>query len=240
MFCPECGVRVPDGSVRCPDCGAALPSAGQPAAAPRPSPNVELCPDGVYRWIYEFDMKKNPVILLTILKVFGLVCAGLWVLLAILSLVDGDPFLAALWGPGKVILLIFAGFAVLTVPSYLIVSAVNGGRYIVLFEMDEKGVTHTQEPKQFTRAQGLHWLAALAGAALHDPALAGAGFAQATRSGSLRTDFDRVRSMKVLRRWNTVKLNQPLVKNQVYAEKEDFDFVLGFLRDHVPPGTRSR
>ena len=235
MFCPNCGADVPEGSASCPGCGAALPVQ---AARPRPSPNVELCPDGVYRWIYEFDMKKNPVILLTILKVFGLVCLILWVLLSVLSLVDGDPFLHALWGPGKVVLLIFAGFAVLTVPAYLIVSAINGGKYIVLFEMDEQGVTHTQEPKQFTKAQGVHWLAVMAGAALHNPAVAGAGLAQATRSGSLRTDFHRVRRMKVLRRWNTVKLNQPMVKNQVYAVAEDFDVVLGFLREHLPPGTR--
>ena len=235
MFCPNCGAGVPEGSASCPSCRMPLPVQ---AAGPRPSPNVELCPDGVYRWIYEFDMKKNPVILLTILKVIGLVCLILWALLAILSLVDGDPFLQALWGPGKVVLLIFAGFAVLAVPSYLIVSAVNGGKYIVLFEMDAQGVTHTQEPKQFTKAQGIHWLAAMAGAALHNPAVAGAGLAQATGSGSIRTDFRKVRSMKALRRWNTVKLNQPMVKNQVYAEKEDYDFVLGFLREHLPPGTR--
>ena len=220
--------------------GATAPSA--PAEKPirgreKPSPNIERCPDGAYRWVYEFSMRRNPVILLTILKVFALVCALLWVFLVVLSLTDGDPFFASLWSQGKVALLIFAVFAVLTFPAYFIVTAVSGGKYIVLFEMDEEGITHTQEPKQFTKAQGLQWLAAMAGAALHDPTLAGAGFLGATRGG-LRSDFAKVRSVKVLRRWNTIKLNQPLAKNQVYAAPEDMDFVLDYIRARLPAGTK--
>ena len=33
------------------------------------SENIYLCPDGVYRWIYEFPMAKNPTILITVWKV---------------------------------------------------------------------------------------------------------------------------------------------------------------------------
>ena len=29
------------------------------------SEKIQLCPDGKYRWIYEYDMLKNPSILLT-------------------------------------------------------------------------------------------------------------------------------------------------------------------------------
>ena len=219
---------------------APTPSAEEPVRGrERPSPNIERCPDGAYRWIYEFSMRRNPVILLTILKVFALVCAALWVFLVVLALTDGDPFFASLWSQGKFALLIFAIFAVLTIPAYFIVTAINGGKYIVLFEMDENGITHTQEPRQFSKAQGLQWLAAMAGAALHDPALAGAGFLGATRNG-LRSDFAKLRSIKVLRRWNTVKLNQPLAKNQVYAQPEDMDFVLDFIRARLPAGTKER
>ena len=77
----------------------------------------------------------------------------------------------------------------------------------------------------------------MAGAALHDPALAGAGFLGATRN-SLRSDFAKVRRVKVLRRWNTVKLNQPLAKNQVYAQPEDMDFVLDYIRARLPAGIK--
>ncbi len=238
MFDQSCAESLPEESAFPRDSAAPSAPAEEPARRrERPSPNIEHCPDGAYRWIYEFSMKRNPVILLTILKVFALVCALMWVFMAVLALTDGDPFFGALWSQGKLALLIFAVFAVLTVPAYFIVTAINGGKYIVLFEMDEKGITHTQEPRQFSKAQGLQWLAAMAGAALHDPALAGAGFLGATRSG-LRSDFAKVRSVKVLRRWNTVKLNQPLAKNQVYAEPEDMDFVLDFIRARLPAGTK--
>ena len=239
MFCPNCGAGIPEDGKFCPSCGADLSAAGHSGDRAGPSPNVELCPDGVYRWIYEFSMKKNPMILLTILKIFAFICLGLWVLSVIMDLTDGDPFLQALWSSGRIILPICAVLMLLTVLAYLIVSAVNGGKYIVLFEMDETGVTHTQEPKQFSKAQGLQWLAVMAGAALHDPTLAGAGLMAAARSG-IRSEFAGVRSMKAIPRWNTIKLNQPLAKNQVYAEKEDFDFVLSFIRSHVPPETRGR
>ena len=238
MFCPSCGEKLPEGSAFCPGCGAALSaSAGESCQGrEKPSPNIEHCPDGTYRWIYEFSMKRNPVLLLTILKVFAIVCAALWILMVVLALTDGDPLLRSLWSQGKVALLIFGVFAVLTVPAYFIVSAINGGKYIVLFEMDESGISHTQEPRQFSKAQGLQWLAAMAGAALHEPSLAGAGFLAATNN-VIRSDFSKVKSMKILRRWNTVKLNQPLAKNQIYAEKEDFDFVLDYIRARVPAGT---
>ena len=34
--------------------------------------NIWLCPDGVYRWTYEFDMRRNPMILFTVLKVMAI------------------------------------------------------------------------------------------------------------------------------------------------------------------------
>jgi len=33
---------------------------------------------------------------------------------------------------------------------------------------------------------------------------------------------------------NLIKVSEPFSKNQVYCRKEDFDFVLGFIRDHCP------
>ena len=32
---------------------------------------IELCADGKYRWIYEFNMLKNPTIFFTVLNIFG-------------------------------------------------------------------------------------------------------------------------------------------------------------------------
>ncbi len=35
-------------------------------------PNVKLCPDGKYRWCYEVNMLKNPMILFTVFKVLAI------------------------------------------------------------------------------------------------------------------------------------------------------------------------
>ena len=37
------------------------------------SENIKKSDDGTYRWVYEFNMLKNLIILLTVLKIFLLV-----------------------------------------------------------------------------------------------------------------------------------------------------------------------
>ena len=51
---------------------------------------------------------------------------------------------------------------------------------------------------------------------------------------SLSSDFSKVRSIKPKRLWHTIKVNEPFAKNQIYTTKEDFDFVLNFIRQHCP------
>ncbi len=41
------------------------------------SENIKKSDDGTYRWVYEFNMLKNPIILLTVLKIFLLVLVGM-------------------------------------------------------------------------------------------------------------------------------------------------------------------
>ena len=36
------------------------------------SENIRPCPDGVYRWTYEFDMLRNPTIMFSVWKVLGI------------------------------------------------------------------------------------------------------------------------------------------------------------------------
>ena len=50
-------------------------------------------------------------------------------------------------------------FFVLSIVSYLILAALYGGKYQVLFEMTEDSVTHIQMPKQFKKAENVTCLA---------------------------------------------------------------------------------
>ena len=227
------------------DVRIAPPEGSPPDPAPagpvgsKPSPNIELCPDGVYRWFYEYHMLKNPVVLLTVLKVLGIGALAVFLLGLVTALFEGGSLPEMLWKAAMPALIGLGIIGVLAIPSYLIVAKSYGWKYIVLFEMDEEGVTHMPEPKQFTTAKALGWLTFMAGQYARNPGAAGAGLMAASHDGT-RSTFQKVRCVKVLRRWNTIKVNQPFAKNQVYAKKEDFDFVRSYILARVPDRAKGR
>ena len=194
--------------------------------------NIKLCDDGVYRWSYEFSMLKNPMIIITILKIFGGIAAGLWVFLNLINLFEGNLNAKSLADSGKGVLITLAILVVMSVLAYLIVASIYGWKYCVLFEMSENGIRHIQMPRQFEKAQALAWLEVMVGAAGGKPGVAGAGLLSGARN-ELATEFSKVKKMKVKKKFNTIKLDSPLNHNQIYAEAEDFDFVLNFISERV-------
>lgn len=189
---------------------------------------VRLCKDGKYRWKYEVNMFTNPAILITVFKVFFFTIVGLYLVFGFfLYVIHGDW--EGLWWMTKGMLIALGGFAVLSVLGYLIVAWMYGGKYIVLFEMDETQVIHTQLPAQFKRAQKMAFLTVLVGLFSKRPATAGAGMLAASRNSSTSV-FAQVRKVKRRRWMHLIKVNQLLFKNQIYVSDEDFDFVYDFIR----------
>lgn len=192
---------------------------------------VTLCADGKYRWVYEFPMLRNPTLLFTVWKVLAI--AGLVpALITVLSDIGRNgarAFLTGLqmWG---VMLGITGAVAVI---AYLIVAAGYGWKYIVLFEMDEEGILHAQQKKQVSKAKAMGIVTALAGAAAGKPQVAGAGLLSTTHT-SLRSTFSRVKSVKGYRSRETIKLDEPFAKNQVYVSDADYDFVWDYITHHCP------
>ena len=242
MFCPNCGFQTDDHARFCEQCGASLNSGEMPAgAAPgqdsaiqgeKVTENIYLCPDGMYRWIYEFRMMKNPVILFTLLKIFGGVFGGIWLFETVLMLFDGfdsEVFLHNTLGIAVITLVML----VICLISYVIVAAMNGWKYIVLFEMNDEGVTHTQMQKQFEKAQAIGWLTEMAGLLTGNLTTTGIGINTAIHN-SLHSDFAKVRNIKVRRGQHTIYVNGLLGKNQVYAEPADYDFVLDYISTRIP------
>ena len=72
----------------------------------------------------------------------------------------------------------------------------------------------------------------MAGVAGGSPGTAGAGLLAGTKN-SQHSDFSKVKKMKVSRRFNTVKLDSPFSHNQIYAEAEDFDFIVEYISERV-------
>ena len=231
MVCKNCGNETADGSRFCSVCGAQIYGQDADGASKQQTigtgdleefsgqyvtPNIVKCEDGFYRWYYDYNMLKNPTILFTVFKVLGLTFGIVWLFFSIVSLAGGDGIEGFLSGL-KVFAILFAVFLVIGSISYLIVAAIYGGSYMVLFEMNDKQVKHIQMPKQFKKAEALGWLNVFVGIA----------------SGQSTTSvFESVSSVKVRRRRNTVHVNQSLEKNQVYAYPEDFDFVEQFIVSH--------
>ena len=195
------------------------------------SENIWLCPDGVYRWVYEYDMLRNPTIMLSVWKVLGLSLGVVLLFDLIVSLFGGDlKTLDDLLGVGKLFLILAAIFLVLSVLSYIILAALYGWKYQVLFEMTDEYVKHIQMPKQFQKAEAIGWLTAFVGVLAGKPYMVALGSNVAAKD-TKTSEFAHVEIVKVRRKRHTIHVDYLLDKNQVYAEDADFDFVEKFILD---------
>lgn len=194
-------------------------------------PEVRLCTDGKYRWTYPMSMLKNPTVFFTICKIFGILGGIAFLTTYIGPLFRGEFAVIGhelkYWGIAILVFLVIAGLA------YLIVAAVYGGKYIVHFTMDEKGLLHEQIPEQKKKAQIMGGAVAGAGALAGNPGRVAQGGMIAAHT-SLSTDFSKVHSIKAIPGQATIKVNESLKRNQVYTSPEDFDFVLQYIKSHCP------
>lgn len=205
----------------------------QPQSA-RVTENIYRCADGKLRWVYEMPILRNPTIFLLVWKIFFFIILGIFALMSVFDAVEwpneiGERLLNNLKFFGYFVI----GMTVLVGISLLVYAAIMGGKYTVVFEMDEQGVNHKQLPKQAKKAQAIGAIAALVGAAAGNHATAGAGILSAART-EMYSEFSKVRKVKACPRRHLIKVNQFLFKNQVYADKADFDFVLNYVRARVP------
>lgn len=185
--------------------------------------SVTLCSDGKYRWVYELPMMKNPVILITVYKVLLIgACFPFLIVLILSGFQDAFKIL-------KVFFIVLLILFVTGLISYMILAALYGWHYCVIFEMDEKGILHTQQPKQFKKAQALGVTASLAGTAAGNPSAAGTGLLAATKN-SQYSEFDKVKKVKCFPKLNLIKLDYPFSHNQIYAADDAFEFVAEYIR----------
>ncbi len=193
---------------------------------------VQLCSDGKYRWVYEMNLLTNPTVFLTVFKIFFFIALFLWLVVGLFAdLIHGD--VQAFLNFGKVMLVVLAIFAGLTLLGVLILAAIYGGKYVVLFEMDEERIKHIQLPRQVRKAQVVGVIAAMAGIAAKNPAAIGAGTLAAGKSSST-SEYRKVRRVVPRRALHLIKVNQLFERNQIYVQKEDFDFVYEYIKSRCP------
>ena len=193
---------------------------------------VQLCCDGKYRWVYEMNLLTNPTVFLTVFKIFFFIALFIWLVVGLFAdLIHGD--VQAFLNFGKVMLITLAVFAGLTLLGVLILAAIYGGKYVVLFEMDEERIKHIQLPRQVRKAQVVGVIAAMAGIAAKNPAAIGAGTLAAGKSSST-SEYRKVRRVVPRRALHLIKVNQLFERNQIYVQKEDFDFVYEYIKSRCP------
>ena len=116
---------------------------------------------------------------------------GLFVFLVLIGSGDIGFWWDGFLDTAKVFGFILIGMSALTAIGYLLYAAIMGGKYIVEFEMDEKGVNHKQTASQAKKAQKLGQATMIAGAAAGRIGTVGAGI-NAQRV-EMYTEFAKVR-----------------------------------------------
>lgn len=176
---------------------------------------------------------KNPSILFTVMKIMALSMFIVYIFVCCITACSTyREVTSQLWDITCTFGLVLLITMVVCVLGYLLYAAFVGGKYCILFEMDEKGVLHTQLPPQFKKAQAISTVLILAGAATGNVGRIGQGLTMRGKQKSYST-WESVKSVNINKKLNIIKVNETLNKNQVYASDEDFDFVANFILEHV-------
>lgn len=188
--------------------------------------------DGIYRWVYELNLYTNPTIFFLVSKIFLGIGLGLFFFIQVLVMIEDGFQLDQLLDSIVMLAAGLVGILVLVAVGYLVYAFIMGGKYCVLFEMDERGVKHTQLPHQVKKAKVIGMLAVMTGAAAGNLTAMGSGLLAASHS-STYSEFSKVKSLEILRKRNAIKLNEPMNYNQIYVDDDNFDFVLKFIQTRV-------
>ena len=167
-----------------------------------------------YSWVIELPMLKNLFLLFEVWKVLGITYVLMLFVTLLINLFSGggmDGMISA----SKASTIVLAILLVLSLPAYYLVTRANNGKYTVLFEMDERGIDHTQIKTDKARAMELLTILSAAGGSLYSPFVS---------IREIRTDPEK----------KLIRLQSLLISNQVYTEAEDYDFVLNYIVDHCP------
>ena len=192
------------------------------------SKNIMMCPDGKYRWVYELDMYKSSAIIKEVWRVFLISVMIVAAFVFVMNIRD-NGLMEALQFVVQTAAILFGIFLVLSIIGYLVFAFMIGGKYCVVFEMDEEGINHKQHQKHVKKAELIGAITALAGMAGGNLSTVGTGVLAAART-SMLTYFDDVKELEILPKEHLIRVNETLSRNQVYAEDEDFAFVASYIQ----------
>ena len=189
------------------------------------SENIILCADGKYRWVYEVNLFKNLTFFFMVWKIFLFIFLGIFTFVTFIELINGGNVLGNIKAMGIALVVMTAVVAL----GYLLYAAIMGGKYCVIFELDDRGINHKQVSKQAKKAQTISRLTIMAGLLAGNLTTVGVGMNSANTE--MYTEFAKVKKVKAFRKKGLIKLREILSNNQVYVFGEDMDFVSKYILD---------
>ena len=193
---------------------------------PYVSKNVVLCTDGKYRWVYEMSLLKDFSVFWMVLKIFVGIIIAFGVIAFIIELFGDHNYRFVFEAVG----IMLAIFTVLSVLGYLLYAAVMGGKFCVLYTMDDKGILMEQQAKQAKKAEIIADLLVLAGALSGRVTTVGMGLSSARRT-SMYSTFKGTKKLTAAAKKDLIKMDAPLDHNRIWCEDdEDYNFVWNYIK----------
>lgn len=187
--------------------------------------------EGEYVWVYEFSLWKNPTVLITIAKIIALASLIVGVFMFVITAIDDiSQALSVATNVFMFTLGIMSGLLLIAYPLY---SIINKGKYIVVFEMNDKEIIHRQLEAQFSKNQVVSLLTTVVGAIAKNPTVLGANIMSATKKVQ-KTIFSKVYKAVINEKRQVIYLNDINGFNQIYVEAEDFSFVKEYIIKRCP------
>lgn len=231
--CVRCGRRhLSDSATFCPHCGSLVDG----THAPIPDGSLRMYPDGKYRWVAELSLFSHPALLLlmwrAIIELW--VIAGVAVLATCVLMNEADIMMALEICMGLLPEACLGVLALMGVVAaiYGIYALAHGGKYCVIYEMDDYILVHRQLPCRIKRKEVNDALSVMAD--MTPIRLRQAITPLQMITECLASDFSAVRSIKGYRRHNLIKVNEPLAKNRVYVDSQAFAFIMRHVRERCP------
>ena len=180
--------------------------------------------DGTYDWIYCMKLLKNLSMMKFVMTVIAIAFAAMVVIMLLMTGGSGDT----LWMLG-IMGLVFGAVMLIVLFSFWLVDKMYKGSYMLIYEMNEQGITFSQttDQAQITRAIAASSAAVNAAGGNVGGVIAGTGLA--LRPNSYHADFSKVRTVKGIRRDSLIWVNTFGQFLQIYVPDEAYDFVFLYI-----------
>ena len=126
---------------------------------------VALCEDGKYRWRYDVNLFKNLKIFWLVWKVLFFSFMIVFLFVIIFDITNWGFTQERIINNLKFFAYFLVGMTCVSSFGYSVYAAIMGGKYCVVFEMDEVGINHRQTDSQAKKAKKIAGVTAAAGAA---------------------------------------------------------------------------